>query len=72
MPKTENAGNQRDNANKPNKGQDENTHTFVGPDGTQQENTMRWFRNEGRDAGFTKLEDADEPVVEDETAEASA
>lgn len=44
-------------SSKPNKGQDENLHTFVAPDGSQVEQTQRWFRTEGKAAGYTALDD---------------
>ncbi len=62
MPKPENPGSQGDAArNKPNKGQDEKTHTFVNTaSGETREATQREFRDTLRDQGFTKQEDAAE------------
>ncbi len=60
---------------RPNKGQDENQHTFVAPDGvTQEQHTMRWFRETGRAAGYTKLDDVEDAPesVEDDSTEAPA
>ena len=58
-----------DAADKPNKGQDEQTHTFVNDAGEERTETQRWFRSEGRDAGFRRVEETDaaaeaEPVAE--------
>lgn len=65
MAKPENAGSQRDNANKPNQGQDEKTHTFVNDAGETVEGTMRQFRDTLRDQGYRKPEDAEEePTAE--------
>jgi hypothetical protein len=53
---------------KPNRGQDEQTHTFVNDDGEERVETMRWFRAEGRAAGFRKPDDAEgetDAAVED-------
>ena len=62
MPKPENPGSQGQAArNKPNRGQDEKTHTFVNTaTGETRVENQRWFRDEGRDQGFTKPEDAAE------------
>lgn len=68
MPRPENPGSQGDAArNKPNKGQDENIHTFVAPDGSTIQATMRQFRNELRDQGYVKQDDVDNVPVEPET-----
>ncbi len=70
MPKPENPGSQGEAArNKPNKGQDEKTHTFVNAaSGETREATQREFRDTLRDQGFVRQEDAAEveptPVVE--------
>jgi hypothetical protein len=46
---------------KPNKGQDEITHDFVNDaTGETRTETQRWFRSEGRAAGFRRVEDAAE------------
>ncbi len=60
MAKPENPGSQRDNANKPNQGQDEKTHTFVNDAGETVQGTMREFRETLRDQGYRKQEDAEE------------
>jgi hypothetical protein len=50
---------------KPNKGQDEKTHEFVNDaTGETRTETQRWFRAEGRDAGFRRVEDAEEEATE--------
>jgi hypothetical protein len=50
---------------KPNKGQDEKTHEFVNDaTGETRTETQRWFRSEGRDAGFRRVEDAEEEATE--------
>jgi len=60
MPKPANPGSQGQAArNKPNRGQDEKTHTFVNAaSGETREATMREFRDTLRAQGFTKPEDA--------------
>jgi hypothetical protein len=60
-------GNQRANRDRPNRGQDENTHTFVNDAGETREATMREFRETLRDEGYRKV---DEPEAETETPEA--
>lgn len=47
-------------SSKPNHGQDEVVHTFTAPDGTQVQGTQREWREQYRDAGYTR---ADEPEV---------
>ncbi len=72
MPKPENPGSQGETARtKPNKGQDENLHTFVNAaTGETREATQREFRDTLRDQGFTKQEDATE--ADDTTPEVPA
>lgn len=65
MPKKEQAGDSGvANSSKPNQGQDEKLHTFVNDAGETREDTMRWFRDEGRGMGWRKPEEPDEPEPE--------
>jgi hypothetical protein len=60
---------------RPNRGQDENTHTYVDADGNEVQQTQRWFRETGRAQGYRQPEDADvtEPAAPAEpTAEPPA
>ena len=58
----------RANRDKPNRGQDENTHTYINQEtGETREGTQRQFRNEGwAQQGFVNQDDApvDVPVEE--------
>ncbi len=72
MPKPENPGSQGEAArNKPNKGQDDKTHTFVNTaSGETREAPQREFRDTLRDQDFVRQEDAAE--AEDTTPEVPA
>lgn len=54
--------NQRSNRDRPNRGQDENTHVYVNEStGETREGTQRQFRTEGwADQGFVNQDDADD------------
>jgi len=69
MPKPENPGSQGQAArNKPNRGQDEKTHTFVNTtSGETREATQREFRDTLRDQGFVRQEDVAEVAPTPET-----
>jgi len=54
---------------KPNKGQDEKTHTIQGPDGATVEVTQREFREVYKDQGFKRVGEDGEVIEEEEVEE---
>jgi hypothetical protein len=62
-------GNQRQNRDKPNRGQDEKVRTFVNDAGEQVEATQREFRTTLRDQGYRPL-DGEDDTDDDVTPEA--
>lgn len=60
-------GNQRSNRDRPNRGQDENTHTYVNEGtGETREGTQRQFRTERwANEGFVNQDDVAEAPAED-------
>ena len=62
-------GNQRSNRDKPNRGQDEKTRTFVNDAGEQREATQREYRDTLRDQGFRPLDEDDTGEIVDQPQE---
>jgi hypothetical protein len=49
---------------KPNRGQDENLHTLLAPDGTTIQATQREFKDTYRDQGYVHADPEDDVTVE--------
>jgi hypothetical protein len=66
MVKPEGAGKSESASEKPNRGQDEKPRDFVNDaTGETRTETQRWFRDEGRAAGFRPVDDdGDDAVAE--------